>query len=267
MIGIYKITNKLNNKIYIGQSIDITRRWWEHKHDNRSNSLIHLAITKYGEENFTFEVIEECSQDQLNEREQYWIEFYNSFEDGYNLTRGGNSGFYYDIYSIYEKYQELQNIAQTARAIGCSIGTVRNVIRFYDINLCELQKDKPVQQIDTSTLVVLKTYNSIQDAADAMGVNRDAISMAASGKHKSSNGYFWKFVDDTTKEFQPQKVKYHKRKIQQFDKKGNLLNKFNSGAEAARFLGKDSKNGGSQIIAACSGRKKSAFGYIWKYAD
>ena len=57
---VYKITNKLNNKIYIGQSVNIERRWKEHICDNRKNSLIHLAIQKYGKDNFDFEVIEEC---------------------------------------------------------------------------------------------------------------------------------------------------------------------------------------------------------------
>lgn len=66
MIGIYKITNKINGKIYIGQSINIERRWKEHIFDNRKNSLIHLAIIKYGKENFSFEVIEECNQKELN---------------------------------------------------------------------------------------------------------------------------------------------------------------------------------------------------------
>ena len=267
MIGIYKITNKINNKIYIGQSIDIERRWWEHKHDDNHNSLIHLAIKKYGEKNFTFEIIEECNQNQLDEREQYWIKTYNSFEEGYNLTRGGNSGFYYDITAIYKEYEKLQNIAQTAKVIGCSAGTVRKVIRFYGINHSEMQEDKPVEQIDTKTLKVIKTYATIQDAADAMKVNRDAISMAASGKHNSSSGYFWRFVGDNTKTFEPQQVKRHKRKVQQFSKEGLLLNEYISCAEAARSLGKDPKNGGSQIVAVCAQRKPSAYGYIWKYAD
>jgi group I intron endonuclease len=61
MTGIYKITNKINGKVYIGQSINIERRWKEHISDKRKNSLIHLAIEKYGEKNFNFEIIEECS--------------------------------------------------------------------------------------------------------------------------------------------------------------------------------------------------------------
>ena len=59
MIGIYKITNLINDKKYVGQSIHIDRRWKEHIYQNR-NSAIHQAIEKYGIENFIFEIIEEC---------------------------------------------------------------------------------------------------------------------------------------------------------------------------------------------------------------
>lgn len=93
MIGIYKITNKINNHCYIGQSIHIHIRWNEHKlkynWERESNKPLYKAFMKYGLENFTFEVIEECPVELLNEREMYWIDYYNSFKDGYNVTSGG----------------------------------------------------------------------------------------------------------------------------------------------------------------------------------
>lgn len=88
MIGIYKITCKKNNKSYIGQSINIEHRIKEHK-SCEGESLIHNAIKKYGIENFTFEVLEECSLSQLDEKECYWINFFDSYNNGYNLTKGG----------------------------------------------------------------------------------------------------------------------------------------------------------------------------------
>lgn len=93
MIGIYKITNKINNKCYIGQSRNIERRWKRHIQEN-NDSAIHRAIKKYGVENFSFEVIEECSTEELDKKEIYWINFYNSIdkEKGYNLTLGGLGG-------------------------------------------------------------------------------------------------------------------------------------------------------------------------------
>lgn len=87
MIGIYKITNKINGKKYVGQSNNINRRFSEHC--LRSEIPIDIAIQKYGKENFIFEVLEECSLDELNSKETYWIEKENAFKDGYNCNVGG----------------------------------------------------------------------------------------------------------------------------------------------------------------------------------
>ena len=89
--GIYKITALHNNNIYIGQSINIYARWKSHWKETRSGSTtpLHNAMRKYGKNGFLFEIIEECDQKIINEREIYWIKFYNSYKDGYNLTTGG----------------------------------------------------------------------------------------------------------------------------------------------------------------------------------
>lgn len=86
MIGIYKITNKINGKFYIGQSVDIERRFMEHKTPHGTMTSVKLAMKKYGKENFSFEVIEECSEDELNEREMYWIA---TLKPQYNRCGGG----------------------------------------------------------------------------------------------------------------------------------------------------------------------------------
>lgn len=88
MIGIYKITKKENGKSYIGQSNNIERRFSEHK--NRNEMAIDIAIQKYGIDAFTFEIIEECSLEQLDEKEIYWISYYNTYDGfGYNCGPGG----------------------------------------------------------------------------------------------------------------------------------------------------------------------------------
>lgn len=94
--GIYCITNTINQKKYVGLSKHIYRRWEDHKRIafNPNNKKYHLplycAIRKYGLENFSFEIIEVCSEELLKERECYWIKFYNTVNTGYNLTEGGD---------------------------------------------------------------------------------------------------------------------------------------------------------------------------------
>lgn len=85
MVGIYKITNLINQKSYIGQSIHIERRWQEHCRPSAS-SIIAKAIRKYSQENFSFEVLEECDINELNQKEAYYIAFFNTVVPyGYNV--------------------------------------------------------------------------------------------------------------------------------------------------------------------------------------
>lgn len=95
MVGIYKITNRINGKIYIGQSRDIKTRWKSHQYIAfRStgagyNYPLYVDMRKYGLDAFDFEVLEECLIEDLNEKERYWIQYYDSFTRGYNQMEGG----------------------------------------------------------------------------------------------------------------------------------------------------------------------------------
>ena len=91
--GIYKITNLITDECYIGQSNDIYRRWSDHCKcglgiDTPVGNKLYKAIQEYGLENFTFELLVECSQDELNEKEKYFIELYQADTFGYNSTKG-----------------------------------------------------------------------------------------------------------------------------------------------------------------------------------
>lgn len=96
--GIYKITNIINQNCYIGQAYDIESRWERHKNsafNSNSNAYkytISLALRKYGLQNFTFEILELCPIEELNEKEIFYIERYDSFLKGYNSTPGGSFG-------------------------------------------------------------------------------------------------------------------------------------------------------------------------------
>jgi len=96
IMGIYKITNTTNNKVYIGQSLDLKRRRAKHiqslKNNNHTNKHLQLAFNEYGEDNFKFEIIEELTDiSQLDKNETYWINYYKSYnrECGYNIELGG----------------------------------------------------------------------------------------------------------------------------------------------------------------------------------
>lgn len=102
---VYKITNKTNGKIYIGKTIQkIAKRWYQHVIKSRqsdSKYLLHLAIAKYGEENFLVEVIDTASSnDELMQLECHYIKVYDTYnnpEIGYNMTPGGDTGLIDDI--------------------------------------------------------------------------------------------------------------------------------------------------------------------------
>ncbi len=94
MIGIYKITNKVNSKVYVGQSLNINERWKNHvrylNNDTHHNIYLQSSWKKYGARYFEFTIIEICDEFELNEKEKYWIEKLESFKNGYNLTNGGD---------------------------------------------------------------------------------------------------------------------------------------------------------------------------------
>ena len=94
--GIYVITNNVNGKQYIGLSKNCLKRWADHyskaytsKKEDDINKVLYKAMRKYGRENFSFRILEECSEEQLQEREIYWIDQLKTYDNGYNETRGG----------------------------------------------------------------------------------------------------------------------------------------------------------------------------------
>lgn len=124
--GIYKIENKINHKVYIGQSINITDRWRNHRSaykdtsDKAYETHLYRSMRKYGIENFDFSIVEECLPSELNERERYWVSYYDSFFNGYNLTLGGDgaTGGNIDKEKIKGIINDLLNTTLTQRQIA-----------------------------------------------------------------------------------------------------------------------------------------------------
>lgn len=91
--GIYKITNKQTGDIYIGQSVNIADRWKQHIKcglgiDASATNKLYNNMQKYGVWNFTFEILQKCTRDKLNEKERFWIQMYQSNKVGLNVTKG-----------------------------------------------------------------------------------------------------------------------------------------------------------------------------------
>ena len=132
---IYKITNKINNKIYIGQtSSTIKRRWQQHINDSKSRkndtSLLHKAINKYGKENFSIEQIDYCLINLADDKEIYWIKYYDSYKKGYNKTLGGDGCKRLDINEekIITYYIQCKNIHQTSTCFNISAVSIKEIL-------------------------------------------------------------------------------------------------------------------------------------------
>ena len=120
---IYKITNKINSKVYIGQTCrDLQTRWREHKSkaNCEHNNHLYNAMTKYGVENFVIELIEEVQTDFLDEKEIYWIAFYDSNNPkiGYNLTIGGQGKKNY-------RTDKIRELWDCGKSIGEILGSAK----------------------------------------------------------------------------------------------------------------------------------------------
>lgn len=269
MVGIYKITNKINQKSYIGQSVNIESRWLTHKHDSH-NIELKQDIESLGLCNFTFEVLEECEANELDIKEKYWIAYFDSFYNGYNKTLGGSGDsnpLGLDYEAIYQSYLETNSMQKTADIFNCSITPVRNAIRQHGIDMSDCSKEKKVEQIDINTLEVIATYSSLAEAGRAVGLTYSAISRVVNGHGTSAAGYYWRLAG-TENHLIKKEVKKWKRPIAQCDlETEKILNTFSSASDAARFLGKHPKNGSSPILMACKGKYKHAYGFKWKYLD
>jgi len=141
MIGIYKFTNKVNNKVYIGQSVNISNRYRAHiksafyPKSNTYNTIFHAAIRKYGIEQFDFTVLCTCSVEELNKLEKFYIQEYNSLApNGYNMTTGGENpwgiNFRYSKDDILAIIDDLRNTTKSAKELGQIWGCSDSLIKF-----------------------------------------------------------------------------------------------------------------------------------------
>ena len=230
--GIYKITNIVSNTSYVGQATNIALRAYQHLHSSISEKAsdydypLHRAIRKYGVDSFTLDVLEECPYEQLNDREMYWIAFYDTFKNGYNQTAGG----YQSIRVIKLQESDVDQIRDRLRNTDDSFADIAE-----DFDICVnlvskinngrswrktdlsypirdgqavqlknlLNTGVGVYQLDKKTNEVLNVFLSTSQAATYLGdyLYNAHISKCITGKRKTAYGYKWETRPITDEQF------------------------------------------------------------------
>lgn len=207
---IYKITNLINKKVYIGQTVNtVEQRFIEHKSQYKagrysSSRPLYNAFEKYGIDNFIIEEIEQIPNDLLNEREKYWIKYYNSYYEGYNATLGGDTTILYDYDEIIKLYEEYKNCSKVAELIGCRYTTVSRVLRANGFEIKKPNINKRSRRIKLIEKNLI--FNSLAEAARYLqenfyttNLNSSCISgkikMVCDKKRNTAYGFQWTYAD------------------------------------------------------------------------
>lgn len=188
---IYKITNMLNGKIYIGQTTrTLEQRWREHCSTCSGCTYLHNAITKYGKENFQVEQIDVAlDQKELNYKEQYYIAYFSSLApNGYNLETGGGSG-----------KQLCDETRKKISKFHADVSGKNNPM--YKKERPEVRernkrtKGKAVNQFSIDGIFIAQ-YPSIREAERITGIDNGWISGCCREKYgcKTAGGYVWKYA-------------------------------------------------------------------------
>ena len=190
---IYKIINNLNNKVYIGQTIQKPiERFYQHcarKCDkNVLNMVIHKAIFKYGKNNFTFEIIEEVPKEQLNEREEYWIKYYNSYINGYNSTKGGQKGNKpfknIDNKAVIEQYQCGKSLRTIGIMFNIDKATVKSILLRNNINLRTTRTYKLSQEDRTNIILDIEQELSRKEVINKWHISKSYLSQLINSQRR-----------------------------------------------------------------------------------
>lgn len=275
---IYLMTNKINGLQYIGQtSTTLATRMIGHKHEAKvlkPDVYFVRAMHKYGFENFEVQVIEECADELLNEREIYWISEYDTFlGPGYNSTRGGNGNKKFLNSDILELWNTGYTRFEIADKLNCHVTTVSNSLHASGITPEEIRsraqslvcKKKEILQYDLSGNL-LAIYSSADEAARVLKCSPGGIRQVCNHHLTTNLGYIWCHVDEP-KSIQQliAEIPLSKRNkiVNQYDLKGNLIKTYKSCAEAARQLGVT----GESIEDAARGNSLSCLKTLWQYED
>lgn len=283
---IYQVENIINHKKYIGQTTlkNPHKRFVQHlccaRHNEKKyHYRIYEAIRKHGEQNFSFSIIEEVSNEKLDEREKYWIAYYDTYRKGYNMTYGGKAMIKHKYCKVSDEEildcyfnEAKENGALTAKLLDIGEDTVYRRLKEYHIktrNKYQIAADnnkanyKPIWQVDINTLEIVKEWKNIASA----DIQCDALEAR---KTKISRGYFWCYANKESYERLMVRVKdvdcsrnlQYEYVIQQLDPDtGEVLNTFKTIREATAYVNKTRVD---PISNACNGRQRIAYGFMWR---
>lgn len=214
--GIYGILNTQNGKWYVGQSVDVKKRWRSHRRELslgiHPNAHLQSAFSFYGNGAFSFELLEECAESDLDDREIFWIDEKGSYLNGYNLTTGGNGTRGLQVSDEMRRKMSMarrgrKHSEQTIQRIREGhINSERSIAHMKRIketkrlrsvtdkereHLQRLTKKqcKPVLCVETGVV-----YESAHEAARAIGSYQSNISACCRGKTETHRGYRWRYI-------------------------------------------------------------------------
>lgn len=205
MAFIYKIINDINQKVYIGKTErSIEERFKEHcrayRQERCEKRPLYAAMKKYGPEHFHVELVEET--DNPEEREQYWIKFYNCYgSTGYNATMGGDSKRYIDYDEIVKVYQEVQNVKKTTQITGHCSKWIRQILKNEGVQIlssqeiARKQQSKSVIQTDKQNNFIAE-FSSAGEAGRSIGKPGTHIGDCCNHKRQTAYGYKWYFAEE-----------------------------------------------------------------------
>lgn len=289
---IYKATNKINGKSYIGQTIDFEHRKHVHIHRRDGycdpNSIFHRALDKYGEENFEWEILAEIpGKDFANAFEREMIRKYNTYKpNGYNLTKGGDGGSMWNAIPVVRltldgEFVKRYDSACEASDDGFYYGGVlqscrdpraktKGYIFMYEDEYKRKggrrKEDWPVPNYAKEIIQCdmdgnfIKKYRMIADAERETGISHTRIVGCAKGRDKSANGYIFVYPEDfPIKDLESHRKKVKGRKVFKVDPtSGEILGQYDRMSDAARELG-----GSHKMIHKVVDTNRTAYGFKW----
>jgi group I intron endonuclease len=282
MAYIYKIVNQLNNKIYVGQTHREPAIHWKnyrysvahHKKYRKYNRAILDALVEIGMENFEFSIIEECLDEQLNERERYWIRELNTNirtgGHGYNLTIGGQ-----DRHTLKPQRSHLHTPEAKEKIRQAHKGRCHKNWRSYPITDIERQNksiaaENQKVKIERWSLdgVLLQIHDSRSAASQWLidsGLSNHGSSVLARKIESVMFGFRWRRVGDDRQVPVGPLSKKSWIPVTQYDLDGNEVQRFVSISHAVAFIKLEQGKANYGRIINCMNKKSSqAYGYLWK---